>query len=129
MHGSRHAGGWRTRPRPAMPRYAGHGRRRGTQGSSGIIAGRDEGAVQPAGLRRRDRRWIAPGGPAARFVGLDLGAAVIAARQAGILETGGGHAMAAGFALAGGTHRIDFHAFLDERLAAATALPDAADLI
>ena len=29
--------------------------------------------------------------------GLDLGAAVIAARQAGLLETGGGHAMAAGF--------------------------------
>ncbi len=33
--------------------------------------------------------------------GLDLGAAVIAARQAGILETGGGHAMAAGFSLRG----------------------------
>ena len=28
--------------------------------------------------------------------GVDLGAAVIAARQAGLLEAGGGHAMAAG---------------------------------
>src|SRR5208283_355489 len=31
--------------------------------------------------------------------GIDLGAAVIAARQAGILTTGGGHSMAAGFSL------------------------------
>ena len=31
--------------------------------------------------------------------GIDLGAAVIAARQAGILKTGGGHPMAAGFSL------------------------------
>ena len=59
--------------------------------------------------------------------GLDLGAAVIAARQAGILKTGGGHPMAAGFSLA--PERLgDFHAFLDERLAAAALLPTAADL-
>ncbi|MCB2101845.1 MAG: single-stranded-DNA-specific exonuclease RecJ, partial [Rhodobacterales bacterium] len=32
--------------------------------------------------------------------GVDLGAAVIAARQAGLLEKGGGHAMAAGFTVA-----------------------------
>lgn len=59
--------------------------------------------------------------------GLDLGAAVIAARQQGVLETGGGHAMAAGFSLPScrlGT----FHAFLNERLAAAAELPGAADL-
>ncbi len=59
--------------------------------------------------------------------GLDLGAAVIAARQAGILMTGGGHAMAAGFSFAQG-RQAAFHAFLDERLAAATALPASADL-
>jgi single-stranded-DNA-specific exonuclease len=60
--------------------------------------------------------------------GVDLGAAVIAARQAGILETGGGHAMAAGFALR--ADRLDeFHVFLDERLAAAASLPSAADLV
>ncbi len=46
--------------------------------------------------------------------GLDLGAAVIAARQLGILATGGGHAMAAGFSLASG-RAADFHAFLCER--------------
>jgi single-stranded-DNA-specific exonuclease len=60
--------------------------------------------------------------------GVDLGAAVIAARQAGILVTGGGHAMAAGFALR--AERLDdFHAFLDERLVSAGSLPSAADLV
>jgi single-stranded-DNA-specific exonuclease len=59
--------------------------------------------------------------------GVDLGAAVIAARQAGILSTGGGHAMAAGFSLP--EHRLAaFHALLDERLAAASLLPSVADL-
>ena len=60
--------------------------------------------------------------------GLDLGGAVIAARQAGILVTGGGHPMAAGFSCFEG--RIDdFRSFLNERLAAASALPGAADLV
>ncbi|MBV8094919.1 MAG: single-stranded-DNA-specific exonuclease RecJ [Acetobacteraceae bacterium] len=61
-------------------------------------------------------------------VGFDLGAAVIAARQAGILTAGGGHAMAAGFALdqAG---LGELHAFLNERLAAAASLPSSADLV
>ncbi len=60
--------------------------------------------------------------------GLDLGAAVIAARQAGLLEAGGGHAMAAGFTFAA-RHREALHAFLAERLARASDLPDAADLL
>jgi single-stranded-DNA-specific exonuclease len=60
--------------------------------------------------------------------GLDLGGAVIAARQAGLLETGGGHAMAAGFSLR--IERLaELHAFLDERLARAGELPGAADLL
>lgn len=59
--------------------------------------------------------------------GIDLGAAVIAARQAGIVATGGGHPMAAGFSLAA-PGLAAFHAFLDERLCAASALPSAADL-
>ena len=63
---------------------------------------------------RRDR--------AVRWPGIDLGAAVIAARQAGILKTGGGHPMAAGFSLAP-ARLAEFHAFLDERLAAAALLP------
>ena len=53
---------------------------------------------------------------------------MIAARQAGILSTGGGHPMAAGFSLP--ADRIDaFRAFLNERLAAAAGLPGAVDLV
>ncbi len=60
--------------------------------------------------------------------GIDLGAAVIGARQAGLLATGGGHPMAAGFSLpADGL--AAFAAYLDERLSAAAQLPAAADLL
>jgi single-stranded-DNA-specific exonuclease len=60
--------------------------------------------------------------------GVDLGGAVIAARQAGILTTGGGHPMAAGFSLS--ADRLDaFRVFLNERLAAASLLPGAVDLL
>ena len=59
--------------------------------------------------------------------GVDLGAAIIAARQAGLLETGGGHAMAAGFSFLAG-RGAEVHAFLDERLSHAATLPSAADL-
>ncbi|MEK9673145.1 MAG: single-stranded-DNA-specific exonuclease RecJ [Rhodospirillaceae bacterium] len=52
--------------------------------------------------------------------GVDLGTAIIAARQAGLLEKGGGHAMAAGFTVTkqkfGG-----FMDFLNDRVAAAIA--------
>ncbi|MFA7431128.1 MAG: single-stranded-DNA-specific exonuclease RecJ [Rhodospirillaceae bacterium] len=47
--------------------------------------------------------------------GLDLGSAIIAAREAGILQAGGGHAMAAGFSLEA-TRLEDFRAFLADRL-------------
>jgi len=60
--------------------------------------------------------------------GLDLGAAVIAARQAGLLETGGGHAMAAGFSYRSDRQQA-LHAFFDDRLKAALDLPGAADLV
>jgi single-stranded-DNA-specific exonuclease len=54
--------------------------------------------------------------------GLDLGSAVIAARQAGLLMKGGGHAMAAGFTVA--ADQVDaLRAFLGERLAAQAAGP------
>ena len=95
-------------------------------GVVGIVAGRiKERYNRPAcvagiadGLAKGSGRSVA---------GLDLGAAVIAARQAGILKTGGGHPMAAGFSLV--PDRLpEFHAFLDERLAAAGLLPAAADL-
>ncbi|MEX0861109.1 MAG: single-stranded-DNA-specific exonuclease RecJ [Cucumibacter sp.] len=52
--------------------------------------------------------------------GVDLGAAVLAAVAAGVIEKGGGHAMAAGVTLAPG-QLADFRAFLAERLAAQVA--------
>jgi single-stranded-DNA-specific exonuclease len=53
---------------------------------------------------------------------LDLGSAVIAARQAGLLINGGGHAMAAGFTVA--AERVaDLAAFLNERVASAAGGP------
>jgi single-stranded-DNA-specific exonuclease len=60
--------------------------------------------------------------------GLDLGAAVIAARQSGMLIAGGGHAMAAGFTCE--AHRLpELHAHLNDRLAAARDLPGAAEQV
>ncbi|MEE3623461.1 single-stranded-DNA-specific exonuclease RecJ [Nitrospirillum sp. BR 11752] len=52
--------------------------------------------------------------------GVDLGAAVIAARQAGLLMAGGGHAMAAGFTVAE-AKLADLRTFLAERIAQQTA--------
>ena len=54
--------------------------------------------------------------------GLDLGSAVIAARQAGLLINGGGHAMAAGFTVAA-ERVVDLAAFLNERVASAAGGP------
>ena len=96
-------------------------------GVVGIVAGRiKERFNRPAcvagfvdGLGRGSGRSVA---------GLDLGAAVIAARQRGLLVTGGGHAMAAGFSVLA-ERLAALHGFLDERLAAASAMPSAADLV
>jgi single-stranded-DNA-specific exonuclease len=95
-------------------------------GVVGIVAGRiKERFNRPAcvaavadGMAKGSGRSVA---------GHDLGSAVIAARQAGILKTGGGHAMAAGFSLPE-ARMADFHALLRERLAAAASLPTVADL-
>ncbi len=54
------------------------------------------------------------------IAGVDLGAAVIAARQSGLLVNGGGHSMAAGFTVAKDQEPA-FQAFLTERLAEGTA--------
>ena len=101
----------------------------GTQwhpGVVGIVAGRvKERFNRPACVA-----GIADGmakGSGRSVAGLDLGAVVIEARAAGILTTGGGHAMAAGFSLPE-DRLAAFHALLDERLAAARALPPKPDL-
>jgi single-stranded-DNA-specific exonuclease len=95
-------------------------------GVVGIVAGRlKEKFNRPACVLA-----IAEGratGSGRSVAGLDLGAAVLAARQSGLLERGGGHAMAAGFALPeAGVAAL--HDFLNERLAAASAMPSAAAL-
>lgn len=59
--------------------------------------------------------------------GIDLGGAIIAARQSGLLASGGGHPMAAGFSLQA-EGLAGFHAFLEERLAQAGGLPQTAAL-
>jgi len=90
-------------------------------GVIGIIAGR---------LKERYNRpacVIALEGPdgkgSGRSVpGLDLGAAIIAARQAGLLKKGGGHAMAAGFTVAR-EQLADLRSFLAERLTQQMAGP------
>src|SRR5690606_21115426 len=54
------------------------------------------------------------------IAGVDLGAAIIAARDSGLLVAGGGHAMAAGLTVPG--DKLDALAeWLDERLAGAVA--------
>jgi single-stranded-DNA-specific exonuclease len=58
--------------------------------------------------------------------GVDLGAAVTAARQAGLLLNGGGHAMAAGLTLAA-ERLAELEAFLAARIAPALATAVAAD--
>ncbi len=55
--------------------------------------------------------------------GIDLGAAILAARQAGLLLSGGGHPMAAGFALNEAGFG-EFAAFLTHRIGAASAGTD-----
>jgi len=96
-------------------------------GVVGIVAGRiKEKFNRPAcvagvseGLARGSGRSVP---------GLDLGGAVIAARQAGLLATGGGHPMAAGFSYPLASEAA-LHRFLDARLALPGGLPGAADLV
>jgi len=95
-------------------------------GVVGIVAGR---------IKQRHNRPALVGaladgvvkGSGRSVAGIDLGAAVLEARREGLLSTGGGHAMAAGFTLP--VDRIEpFHAFLEERLTAASLLPRTPDL-
>ncbi len=89
-------------------------------GVIGIVAGRlKEKFNRPAIVIAVDAQGVGKG--SGRSVsGVDLGAAVLAAKDAGLLVAGGGHAMAAGLTIE--ANRIDaFADFLEERLAADVA--------
>ncbi len=86
-------------------------------GVIGIVAGRlKEKTGKPTVVIARDADSGEGKGSARSIPGVDLGAAVIAMREEGLLVAGGGHAMAAGLTVAG--DRIDAMAeWLDTRLA------------
>jgi single-stranded-DNA-specific exonuclease len=89
-------------------------------GVIGIVAGRlKEKLGRPAIVIAIGEDGIGKGSGRS-ISGVDLGAAVLAARDTGLLVAGGGHAMAAGLTVA--RERIDALAdFLDERLGADVA--------
>lgn len=95
-------------------------------GVVGIVAGR---------LKERFNRPALVGalqdgvvkGSARSVTGLDIGAAIIRAHQSGLLLTGGGHAMAAGFSVRE-EDCAAFHTQLDEDLKEALHLPPQDDL-
>ncbi len=86
-------------------------------GVIGIVAGRlKEKMNRPAIVIAIDEDGVGKGSGRS-IAGVDLGAAVLAAKDMGLLVAGGGHAMAAGLTVA--ADKIDALAeFLDERLSA-----------
>jgi single-stranded-DNA-specific exonuclease len=96
----------------AVQVIAGHGWHPGV---IGIVAGRiKEKTGKPAVVIALDETQGKGSGRS--ISGVDLGAAIIAAREAGLLVAGGGHAMAAGLTI-DRARLADFAGFLDERLA------------
>jgi len=89
-------------------------------GVIGIVAGRIKEKIgKPVLVVALDADEAGNGKGSGRSIaGVDLGAAIIAAREAGLLVAGGGHAMAAGLTVAG--EKIDALAdWLDSKLGAA----------
>ena len=88
-------------------------------GVIGIVAGRiKEKTGRPAIVIALDGETGQGKGSGRSISGVDLGAAIIAARESGLLVAGGGHAMAAGLTL--DANKLDSLAdWLDERLAGA----------
>ena len=86
-------------------------------GVIGIVAGRiKEKTGKPALVIAIDDETGQGKGSGRSIAGVDLGAAIIAARESGLLVAGGGHAMAAGLTIE--ADRLDaFSDWLDERLA------------
>lgn len=98
----------------AVPVLAGHGWHPGV---IGIVAGRiKEKAGLPAIVIALDEAEGIGKGSGRSISGVDLGAAIIAAREAGLLVAGGGHAMAAGLTIDAGQLSA-FTEFLHDRLA------------
>jgi len=90
-------------------------------GVIGIVAGRiKERTGKPVFVIALDRASGQGKGSGRSIAGVDLGAAVIGAREAGLLLAGGGHAMAAGLTVAAGRLE-DLTEWLDARLAGAVA--------
>ncbi|SOB87281.1 single-stranded-DNA-specific exonuclease [Sphingomonas guangdongensis] len=84
-------------------------------GVIGIVAGRlKEKLNRPAVVIAIDEAGIGKGSGRS-IPGVDLGAAVLAAKEAGLLIAGGGHAMAAGLTIAADTVPA-FADFLEQRL-------------
>jgi single-stranded-DNA-specific exonuclease len=86
------------------------------QGVIGIVAGRIKERFGRPAIVIAETDDGTGKGSGRSISGVDLGAAVLAAKDSGLLIAGGGHAMAAGLTLpAGGLDA--FRAFIDERLA------------
>ncbi|MEP0191132.1 MAG: single-stranded-DNA-specific exonuclease RecJ [Erythrobacter sp.] len=86
-------------------------------GVIGIVAGRiKEKTGKPAIVIALDEDDNSGKGSGRSIAGVDLGAAIIAAREEGLLVAGGGHAMAAGLTIANDKLSA-FAEFLDQRLA------------
>ncbi len=93
-------------------------------GVIGIVAGRlKEKFGRPAIVIATDETGTGKGSGRS-ISGVDLGAAVLAAKDSGLLAAGGGHAMAAGLTVNSGSIG-HLHDFLDERLAADVARANA----
>ncbi len=89
-------------------------------GVIGIVAGRlKERHHRPAIVIAIDEQGVGKGSGRS-IAGVDLGAAILAAKEHGLLVAGGGHAMAAGLTIA--ADKVDaLTIFLNERLAADVA--------
>ncbi|MEO6151984.1 MAG: single-stranded-DNA-specific exonuclease RecJ [Croceibacterium sp.] len=86
-------------------------------GVIGIVAGRIKDATgKPTLVIALDEDGVLGKGSGRSISGVDLGAAILDAREAGLLEAGGGHAMAAGLTIA--AEQVEpFATWLNARLA------------
>jgi single-stranded-DNA-specific exonuclease len=87
------------------------------QGVIGIVAGRLKERFGKPAIVIAETEDGTGKGSGRSISGVDLGAAVLAAKDSGLLIAGGGHAMAAGLTLAPGELE-PFRTFINERLAA-----------